>query len=97
MRTTVTLDEALLGRAGALGTSFFCFSFISSSAGIGGRSPGGRSRHLKYASAGSGTTSAIANPDGTLLAHQPYGEAGLLIAEVDLALATGFLASRCRS
>ncbi len=52
---------------------------------------------VNYASAGSGTTSAIANPDGTLLAHQPYGEAGLLIAEVDLALATGFLASRCRS
>ncbi len=52
---------------------------------------------VNYASAGSGTTSAIANPDGTLLAYQPYGEAGLLIAEVDLALATGFLASRCRS
>jgi predicted amidohydrolase len=52
---------------------------------------------VNYASPGSGTTSAIANPDGTLLAHQPYGEAGLLVADVDLALATGFLASRCKS
>jgi predicted amidohydrolase len=52
---------------------------------------------VNFASAGSPTTSAIVRPDGTLLAHQPYGEAGLLIAELDLALATGLLASRCRS
>jgi predicted amidohydrolase len=52
---------------------------------------------VNYAVAGSPTTSAIANPDGTLLAHQPYGEAGLLVAELDLSLATGLLASRCRS
>ncbi|HEU0030034.1 MAG TPA: carbon-nitrogen hydrolase family protein [Kofleriaceae bacterium] len=51
---------------------------------------------VNYASAGSSTTSAIANPDGTLLAYQPYGEAGLLVADLDLALATGLLASRCR-
>jgi predicted amidohydrolase len=49
---------------------------------------------VNYASAGSPTTSAIAKPDGTLLSYQPYGEEGLLIADIDLAEATGFLASR---
>ena len=52
---------------------------------------------VNYASPGSGTTSAIANPDGTVLAWQPYGEAGLLVADLDLARATGLLASRLRS
>jgi predicted amidohydrolase len=47
-----------------------------------------------YAGAGSPTTSAVVRPDGTLLAHQPYGEAGLLVADLDLAEATGLLASR---
>ncbi|HKA90461.1 MAG TPA: carbon-nitrogen hydrolase family protein [Haliangiales bacterium] len=51
---------------------------------------------VNCASPGSGTTSAVARPDGTLLAHQPYGEAGLLVVDVDLAAATGLLASRCR-
>jgi predicted amidohydrolase len=46
---------------------------------------------------GSGTTSAIARPDGTLLCYQPYGEEGLLIADIDLSAATGLLASRCRT
>lgn len=49
------------------------------------------------ASEGSGTTSAIARPDGTLLCYQPYGEAGLLVADLDLDAATGLLASRCRT
>lgn len=49
---------------------------------------------VNYASSGSPTTSAIANPDGTLLTAQPYGEEGLLIANLDLDLATGLLASR---
>ncbi len=49
---------------------------------------------VNYASAGSGTTSAVANPDGTLLSYQPYGEAGLLVADLDLAAATGLLAAR---
>lgn len=52
---------------------------------------------VNYASAGSPTTSAIGNPDGTLLAYQPYGEVGLLIADLDLGLATGLLAARCKS
>ena len=47
-------------------------------------------------SPGSPTTSAIARPDGTLLSYQPYGEEGLLIADIDITTATGRLASRCR-
>jgi predicted amidohydrolase len=46
------------------------------------------------ASAGSPATSAIVRPDGTLLAYQPYGQEGLLIADVDLDAATGLMASR---
>lgn len=52
---------------------------------------------VNAASEGSGTTSAIAAPDGTLLCWQPYGQAGLLVADLDLRLATGLLASRCRT
>jgi predicted amidohydrolase len=52
---------------------------------------------VNYASEGSPTTSAVVRPDGTLLNYQPYGKRGLLIADVDLAEATGRLAMRCRS
>jgi len=52
---------------------------------------------VNYAGAGSPTTSAVIRPDGTLLRHQPYGERGLLVADVDLAAATGLLAARCRT
>jgi len=52
---------------------------------------------VNYASEGSATTSAVISPDGTLLTYQPYGREGLLIADIDLDAATGFLASRCRS
>jgi len=51
---------------------------------------------VNIASAGSPTTSAVANPDGTLLAYQPYGEEGVLIADIDLSAATGLLAARCK-
>ena len=50
-----------------------------------------------YASDGSPTTSAIARPDGTLLAYQPYGQPGVLLADIDLAEATRLLASRCKT
>jgi predicted amidohydrolase len=49
---------------------------------------------VNYASDGSPTTSAIVRPDGTLLSYQPYGQRGLLIADLDLAEATGLLAMR---
>ncbi|MBO0860622.1 MAG: carbon-nitrogen hydrolase family protein [Chloracidobacterium sp.] len=49
---------------------------------------------VNFASAGSPTTSAIVDPDGTLLSYQPYGEEGLLVGDIDLSLATGFVAKR---
>ncbi|HUQ95972.1 MAG TPA: carbon-nitrogen hydrolase family protein [Bryobacteraceae bacterium] len=51
---------------------------------------------VNFAGAGSPTTSAVVRPDGTLLSYQPYGKEGLLIADIDLAEATGLLASRWR-
>jgi predicted amidohydrolase len=44
---------------------------------------------VNCASEGSPTTSAVVRPDGTLLCYQPYGKAGLLIADIELAAATG--------
>ena len=52
---------------------------------------------VNVASEGSPTTSAVVCPDGSLHSFQPYGQAGLLLADLDLSLATGLLASRCRS
>ena len=52
---------------------------------------------VNYAGVGSPTTSAVVQPDGTLLAHQPYGKEGLLVADIDISLATGLLAARYRS
>lgn len=50
---------------------------------------------VNYASDGSPTTSAVIAPDGSVVAWQPYGEEGLLIAELDTDRATRLLASRC--
>ncbi len=52
---------------------------------------------VNFASAGSPTTSAVVRPDGTLLSYQEYGKEGLLVADLDLAAATGLLASRCKA
>jgi predicted amidohydrolase len=52
---------------------------------------------VNYATAGSPTTSAVVDPEGVLVASQPYGEAGLLAVEIDLAKATRLLANRCKS
>jgi predicted amidohydrolase len=49
---------------------------------------------VNYAGVGSPTTSAVVRPDGTLLAYQPYGRDGLLLADIDVAEATGLMASR---
>ena len=51
---------------------------------------------VNFAIAGSATTSAVVRPDGTLLAYQPYGVEGLLIADIDTSTATGLLPSRCK-
>jgi len=42
------------------------------------------------------STSAVVSPDGTVLVYQPYGKAGLLIADIDLDEATRLLATRCK-
>jgi predicted amidohydrolase len=52
---------------------------------------------VNCSSAGSPTTSAVARPDGRLLAYQPYGKEGLLIVDIDLSSATLLLASRCQT
>ena len=52
---------------------------------------------VNFASPGSPTTSAVARPDGTLLCDQPYGQEGLLVADIDLDEATGLLARRYKS
>lgn len=49
---------------------------------------------VNHAGPGSPTTSAVAHPDGTLLCYQPYGQEGLLFADLDLSAATGLLAAR---
>ena len=49
-----------------------------------------------YATEGRATTSAVVRPDGTVLAWHPYDQDGLLVADIDLAEATGLLASRCK-
>lgn len=51
---------------------------------------------VNFAGEASPTTSAVARPDGSLLGYQPYGQAGLFIADLDLTAATGLLASRCK-
>jgi len=40
------------------------------------------------------SASAVIAPDGTCMAYQPYGVPGVLVVDIDLDLATGFLASR---
>lgn len=52
---------------------------------------------VNCASEGSPSTSAVVRPDGTVLAWQPYGVEGLLIADLDTEAATGLLARRCKS
>lgn len=52
---------------------------------------------VNYAIERAPIATAIAGPDGTLVAHHPYGEPGLLVSDLDLSTATGLLATRCRS
>ncbi len=49
---------------------------------------------VNYASEGSPTTSAVIDPHGNLITYQPYGKEGILYADIDTSLATGFLAKR---
>jgi predicted amidohydrolase len=45
---------------------------------------------------GSPSTSAVIAPDGGVVATHPYGEPGLLVVDLDLSLATGYLAHRLK-
>lgn len=40
------------------------------------------------------SASTLIAPDGSYIAHQPYGKAGVLVVQIDPALATGYLAKR---
>lgn len=51
---------------------------------------------VNYASPRSETTSAVIDPQGKLVTYQPYGKEGILYADIDPTLATGFLAKRLR-
>lgn len=52
---------------------------------------------VNYATPRANAASAVVRPDGTLQAWHPHREPGLLIADLDLSLATGLLAQRCRT
>jgi predicted amidohydrolase len=43
------------------------------------------------------SASSVIAPDGTCIAHAKYGEAGIVVADIDPALATGYLAKRFRA
>ena len=45
---------------------------------------------------GATTTSAIIDPEGVVITHQPYGQAGLLFGEIETEQADRFLAQRLR-
>jgi predicted amidohydrolase len=38
----------------------------------------------------------VVRPDGTVLCYQPYGEEGLLIADIDVGAATRLRAAACK-
>jgi predicted amidohydrolase len=47
-----------------------------------------------FASEFSDAASSIISPDGTYIAHEKYGKAGVTVADIDLDRATGLLAKR---
>ncbi len=49
---------------------------------------------VNYASKFPESASAIISPDGSCIQHQPYGVPGVLVVDIDLDKATGFLARR---
>jgi predicted amidohydrolase len=98
---SVDLAAGAVRAAARAGAELVCFPecYIP-----GYRAPGGRLpppaentcfvATVNCAGVGSPTTSAVVRPDGTLLAYQPYGRDGLLLADIDVAEATGLMASR---
>lgn len=49
---------------------------------------------INYAFAFQDSATSVIAPDGSCLAHQPYGQPGLLVQKLDLPEATGLLAQR---
>lgn len=49
---------------------------------------------VNYAFRHQESATAVVGPGGELVAHHPYGQEGLLVADIDPAAATGLLASR---
>lgn len=49
---------------------------------------------VNYSSAFPESASSVIAPDGTCIAHEIYGNAGVVIADIDLLLATGLIAKR---
>jgi predicted amidohydrolase len=49
---------------------------------------------VNYCSRYPDSASAVISPDGTCIAHEMYGRTGILVADIDPALATGSLAKR---
>lgn len=49
---------------------------------------------VNYAVQNPASATALIGPDGTCIARQPYGKAGVIVAEIDPSLATGLLAKR---
>jgi predicted amidohydrolase len=49
---------------------------------------------VNYAMKYQESTSSIIAPDGTCIAHQPYGVEGVIVADIDTEKATGYLAKR---
>ena len=49
---------------------------------------------VNYAFAFQDSATSLVSPTGECLGYQPYGEAGLLVADIDLAQATGRHAHR---
>ena len=93
----------MLGSADLTGLTFLDIGCGSGLFSLAARRMGARVRSFDFdrlsvncASEGSGTTSTVVRPDGTLQCYQPYGQEGLLVADLDLSTATGLLASRCR-
>ena len=49
---------------------------------------------VNYATKYQESASSLISPDGICMAHQTYGEVGIVVADINPAMATGFLAKR---
>ncbi|MEO8711772.1 MAG: carbon-nitrogen hydrolase family protein [Parafilimonas sp.] len=52
---------------------------------------------INYATKFQESATSLIAPDGNCIAHQNYGEAGIIVADIDTSLATGLLAKRFKA